>query len=286
MGGGDGVHVPARPGQSAAAAHQVALAELCRRLVLDSFAPAAVLINRKRECLFTLGPIDRYLRVALGSPTFDLLALVRPDIRIKLRSAIQRASEENTRIVVAGGRASDDDSAAPFRIDVRPVVNDGEDLLLICFVDQPEHERKPDGSAAPQNTPQVAELERELETTRADLQAAIRELETASEEQKEINEEALSVNEEFQSTNEELLTSKEELQSLNEELTALNVNSRKPWRSSARPRTTCRMSSTAPMSRRSFWTLTSTSASSRRPPSPPPPSFDGSSWRPMRQRRC
>ena len=222
MGVSDGVHVPARPGQNTAAAHQAAVAELCRRLVLDSFAPAAVLTNRKRECLFTLGPIDRYLRVALGSPTFDVLALVRPDIRIKLRSAIQQASEGNVRIVVAGGRASADDSAVPFSIDVRPVVNDDEDLLLICFVDQPGHERKPDGLATPADIPRNAELERELETTRADLQAAIRELESSNEEQKVVNEEALSVNEEFQSTNEELLTSKEELQSLNEELTALN----------------------------------------------------------------
>ena len=224
MGGGDGVHVPTRPGQSSAASHQVALAELCRRLVLDSFAPAAVLINRKRECLFTLGPIDRYLRVAPGSPTFDVLAMVRPDIRTKLRSAIQQASERNTRIVVAGGRTSDDDSATPFSIDVRPVVNDGEELLLICFVDdvlkpEPGQRRQ---RAPHDNISRVAELEQELETARTDLQAAIRELETASEEQKAINEEALSVNEEFQSTNEELLTSKEELQSLNEELTALN----------------------------------------------------------------
>ena len=222
MNGGDGLHVPTRPGQSPAASHQVALAELCRRLVLDSFAPAAVLINRKRECLFTLGPVDRYLRVAPGSPTFDVLAMVRPDIRIKLRSAIQQASEENRRIVVAGGRASDD-GAAPFNIDVRPVVNDGEELLLICFVDdvaKPEPQQR--RQTAAQDIPRVAELERELETARADLQAAIRELESASEEQKAVNEEALSINEEFQSTNEELLTSKEELQSLNEELTALN----------------------------------------------------------------
>ena len=223
MNGGDGVRVPARPGQRSAASHQAALAELCRRLVLDSFAPAAVLINRKRECLFTLGPIDRYLRVAPGSPTFDLLAMVRPDIRIKLRSAIQQASEENRRIVVAGGRTSDDDSGASFSIDVRPVVNDGEELLLICFVDvlKPELPQRRQ-SASQDDIPRNAELEQELETARADLQAAIRELESSNEEQKVANEEALSVNEEFQSTNEELLTSKEELQSLNEELTALN----------------------------------------------------------------
>jgi two-component system, chemotaxis family, CheB/CheR fusion protein len=222
--GSDGVHVPSRPGQSAAGSRQVALAELCRRLILDSFAPAAVLINRKREYLFSLGPIDRYLRVAPGSPTFDLLAMVRPDIRVKLRSAIQQASEENARSVIAGGRASDDDDTAPFSIDVRPVLHDGEELMLICFVDdvlkpEPRQRRQ---SAPHDDIPRVAELERELETARADLQAAIRELESASEEQKAINEEALSVNEEFQSTNEELLTSKEELQSLNEELTALN----------------------------------------------------------------
>ena len=73
-----------------------------------------------------------------------------------------------------------------------------------------------------EDVPRVAELEQELEATRAELQGAIRSLEISGEEQKAINEEALSVNEEYQSTNEELLTSKEELQSLNEELTALN----------------------------------------------------------------
>ena len=68
----------------------------------------------------------------------------------------------------------------------------------------------------------VAELERELDATRKELQSAIHDLEISNEEQTAINEEAMSVNEEFQSTNEELVTSKEELQSLNEELTALN----------------------------------------------------------------
>ena len=75
---------------------------------------------------------------------------------------------------------------------------------------------------APADVPRVAELERELEATKIELQSAIRNLETSSEEQMAINEEALSVNEEYQSTNEELLASKEELQSLNEELNALN----------------------------------------------------------------
>lgn len=95
--------------------------------------------------------------------------------------------------------------------------------MLICFVDDPKNEARPDAPVAAEEGPRVAELEKELETARAELEDAIRNLETASEEHKVINEEALSVSEEFQSTNEELLTSKEELQSLNEELTALNT---------------------------------------------------------------
>jgi len=105
----------------------------------------------------------------------------------------------------------------------RPIESDGQRLLLISFIDDPTPELKRVGPVeSVADVSRVAQLEKELEATRADLQSAIRELEIANEEQKAINEEAMSVNEEFQSTNEELETSKEELQSLNEELTALN----------------------------------------------------------------
>jgi len=217
---GDGLRAPARAGQDPAPPRQAALAELCRRLVMENYAPAAALINSKHECLYYLGPTDRYLRVPAGHPTRDLLAMARPNIRIRLRSAIQRATQENLSIVVDGGRAYQAESA--FNIAVHPVLSAGENLLLICFIDQPTHEQKRGRRATPRDASRVAELERELKTTRTELLSAIRNLEISDEQQKAINEEALSVNEEYQSTNEELLTSKEELQSLNEELTALN----------------------------------------------------------------
>ena len=217
-----GVRVAARPGQGQAPSRQAALADLCRRLVAETYAPAAVLINRKHECLYYLGPTDRYLRVAPGHPTRDLLAMVHEGMRSKLRAAIQRAGKENARIVVAGGATNRDGTRGLFSIAVRPAPSEGEELLLICFIDEPKREPKRGRPVAPQDVSRVAELERELEATRTELQSAIRDLEISSDEQKAINEEALSVNEEFQSTNEELLTSKEELQSLNEELTALN----------------------------------------------------------------
>ena len=219
---GDGGRIHPRPGPGRALSRQAALGDLCRRLVMEAYAPAAVLINRKHECLYSLGPTDRYLRVAPGHPTHDLLALARQGLRGKLALAIQQASRQNARVVVAGGRTNLDGDTALFSIDVRPVTADGDELLLICFVDEPLQQDKQAGLVTAADASLVARLEQELEATRTELQGAIRSLEISSEEQKAINEEALSINEEYQSTNEELLTSKEELQSLNEELTALN----------------------------------------------------------------
>lgn len=226
-GSGDMLRATARTGMRPAPSRQAVLADLCRRLVMESFAPAAVLVNRGGECLYFLGPTERYLRVAPGLPTHDLLSMARHDLRLKLRLAIQRAIDENGRIVTEGGRTAGAGPSSRFDIDIQPVASEGEEFLLVCFVDRPEREVEP-GSAAPSaespspDGSRLATLERELVATRAELQAALRNLEILTEEQKAINEEALSVNEEYQSTNEELLTSKEELQSLNEELTALN----------------------------------------------------------------
>lgn len=217
-----GVWVPARPGQGHPPSRQAVLADLCQRLVLESLAPAAVLINRKHEYLYSLGPTDRYLRVVPGHATHDVVAMAREGVGTRLRTAIQQAIQQNARIVVAGCRTAQDADAPPFTVAVQPVSGEGDDLLLVTFIDEPKPAKKQGRAGTRREVPRVAELERELKATRDELQGAIHDLEISAEEQKAINEEALSVNEEYQSTNEELVTSKEELQSLNEELTALN----------------------------------------------------------------
>jgi len=218
----DGTRPQIRPGYNLSSSRRSALGELCRRIVTEAYAPAAVLIDKQQQCLYSLGPTDRYLRMAPGQPSYDVLAMIRPNLRTKLRAAIQQADLATTPIIVAGGRAPRDSEMTPFNIEVRPIVNDGEKLLLICFVDEPKPPRRSTTPAAARDISRVSELELELEATRTEMRGAIRNLEISGEEQIAMNEEALSVNEEFQSTNEELLTSKEELQSLNEELTALN----------------------------------------------------------------
>jgi two-component system, chemotaxis family, CheB/CheR fusion protein len=206
-----------------AAQRRPGLVELSQRALLDAYAPASVLINDKHEGLYYFGSVDRYLKVAAGEGTRDVLAMAREGLRANIRSAIQRAKVDRVPVTLPGAQLKRNGASVSVGISARLIESVGDGLLLVSFVEGPTPVAAPAGhveSAA--DVSRVIQLEQELKATRDDLQSAIRDLEIANEEQKAINEEAMSVNEEFQSTNEELETSKEELQSLNEELTALN----------------------------------------------------------------
>jgi two-component system CheB/CheR fusion protein len=220
--GSRGMKVPDLPSHNPVLSRPVNLAELCGRLIIANYAPATLLINRKYECLYLMGPTDRYLRVPTGPTTNELLAMARPGISAKLRSGIQKAWHTNARVVSPGARLIENDQTISFSIAIEPVMNGAEQLLLICFIDEIRSTTNVPLLLTSSGSSRMVELERERDAVRVELQEAVRSLEISNEEHRVINEEALAVSEEYQSTNEELLASKEELQSLNEELTALN----------------------------------------------------------------
>ena len=191
---------------------QTALAELVRRLVLETYAPAAILINPAHECLFSLGPTDRYLRVASGHPTHDLLEMARPDLRAHLRSAIGQAQERRARAVVTG-QINESGQPVSFTIEVQPLEEQGEELLLVCFTEAMKQEASA-FPAATQNHPRIAELERELDATRMELQGTIRDLELSGEKQMIINEELTALNSELLETLERKRTTADYLQNV------------------------------------------------------------------------
>lgn len=201
---------PAAP----AASRSAGLALFCEQSVLRYHAPAAILINRHNQWLYSLGPVDRYLRMRAGHPSQELLAMAAPQLRGRLRSALLAARTQQQAVSVPGGKL--------VSVDVTPLTYEGEDLLLVCFVEQRPSRDSAALEVGTEDLSRIAELEGQLAEASSDLQAAIHDLERSGDQQRAINEESLSITEEYQSTNEELLTSKEELQSLNEELTALN----------------------------------------------------------------
>jgi len=201
------------------------LAVLGQRMVLDTYAPASVLINARQECLYSLGPIEQFLQVSPGHTTLDLLTLARGNVRPRLRAALKQAIDDKARVTLGGVGMLRDGMPVSITIDIQPVAGAGEGpheaRWLVCFDESKVVKRSP-GRLQPGEKPKQEDLEHALAAMRIELDDAHKALEASSEEHKAIEEEASSINEEFQSTNEELLTSKEELQSLNEELTALN----------------------------------------------------------------
>lgn len=207
-------------GHGATTSRQTALAELCRAETMRAHAPATVLATCEGEYLYSLGPTERFLRVAAGHATPALLSMVADDVRGPLRSAILLAIQDDVPVATHGGQTILDGQATRFDIEVRPVCLEGERFLLIHFLDRPDRDS---GSVADSaQGAQVAGLERDLQTARQELQGAVRSHQMADNEQKSINDAAVSVNREARLTNLELLSSKEQLESLNAELSALN----------------------------------------------------------------
>ncbi|MGH8657872.1 MAG: chemotaxis protein CheB [Gammaproteobacteria bacterium] len=214
-------------GEPPLSADPVRLAKLAQQALVQAYAPASVLVNRKHEILYYSGCSGRYLKQPSGAPTDNLLERAGEGLQHRLRSALYQAAQTRTPVGVGEVRIRNGDGAGVAEVTVWPVAlpEQSEDpLFLVSFRDQPEPEAPSAASERPgsKENPLVRELEEQLTRAREELQHTREEQETYAEELRAANEEVMSVNEELRSTNEELETSKEELQSLIEELSTLN----------------------------------------------------------------
>lgn len=219
--------------------------DLVNRDLLAAYAPAAVLINRSFEILHHQGPTVNFLEFPKGSPSNNLLVLLREGIRARMRSAINYVKKENQAIADHQARVKRNNHYVTCTLTVRPVYepNLSTELLLITFEEKhPLQDSSPKNitveDTLKKNPPSqylianndstansniITQLEYELNATREDLYSTVHELENSNEDLKVSNEEAMSINEELQSANEELEISTEELQSMNEELNTINT---------------------------------------------------------------
>ena len=205
----------------------LALRQALEFQILERFAPARALVNRDGDIVHLSARTNRYLELAPGAPTRQLLTLARKGLRLELRAAFREAVESDN--VVARNPVpvtSEEGRVQMVAITVEPLAQrrQGSPLYVVVFNDVGPSlgAEDVDGPPPPGESGASVLLERELRDTKERLQSLIEEYETALEELRSSNEEMLSVNEELQSSNEELEASKEEQQSLNEELNTVN----------------------------------------------------------------
>jgi two-component system, chemotaxis family, CheB/CheR fusion protein len=199
------------------------------RMVWERYAHAGLVVNGDLQILHFRGDTSPYLRPVPGKATFQLMRMLREELALEVRAALQKSRRTGVSVRSAGIQIHDDQQKRLVNIEVRSLQSHtgGERSYLILFEEAsstPRPARKPAHPARERQNrdSEITRLENELARTREYVQAIIRDQETTNEELKTANEEAMSSMEELQSTNEELETAKEELQSSNEELVTLN----------------------------------------------------------------
>ena len=202
---------------------QLSLTSMAQQTLLDRFAPACVMIDRKLQVLYVHGLIENYLTIPAGELTTRVVDMAREGLRARLRGAIAKCIETG-RPVAFTARTRRGEKSVPVKATVSPLrhLRETDGLLLITFEDQriPVAVKSGRPVGAEDDVRQLAD---ELKITREELQSTIDQLEGSNDQLKASNEEVMAANEELQSANEEMETSKEELQSLNEELNTINI---------------------------------------------------------------
>jgi len=220
---------PVRPAAAPGSRPQTRnIRSLAERELLTRFAPPSVIVEESGEILFVHGRTGRFLEPAPGEPSMNVLTMAREGLRAELAAAIREAARHRVEVVKKGLFARGENTSPPVDLTVRPLDDPTVDRPLFVVTFETEGVRagrtaKGKKAASRRAVPgREAALERELVSTRENLQSTIEELEATNEELRSANEETQSVNEELQSTNEELETTREEQRSLNEELISLN----------------------------------------------------------------
>jgi len=204
------------------------LQSLADQLVLQRYAPPAVLVNDTGDIFYISGRTGKYLEPAAGKANWNIFAMIREGLRYELTGAFQKALRQKETVVLPGLKVETSGGEQLVNVSVQRLDEAGllQGLVMIVFTDAPAPTQiKVTGrlTKSSSHSPRLAELERALQVAREEARTRREEMQTSQEELRSTNEEMQSTNEELQSTNEELTTSKEEMQSLNEELQTVNT---------------------------------------------------------------
>ncbi|MDZ7751780.1 MAG: chemotaxis protein CheB [Gammaproteobacteria bacterium] len=191
-------------------------------VLLQVYAPAAVVLNRDADIVYISGRTGKYLEPAAGKANWNFYSMVRDSLRVPLTDALKRVSARIEPLHLHGLRVElPGDTQQSVDVTVHAFREPAalRDMTMVVFRDVaaiPTGRGKAKGARDAAHEAEVQQLRHEIEILNDQARASGEELQSA-------NEELQSTNEELQSTNEELTTSKEEMQSMNEELQTINV---------------------------------------------------------------
>ena len=193
------------------------------RVLLQVYAPAAVVLSSSADIVYISGHTGKYLEPAAGKANWNFHAMVRDGLRAPIADALRQVAGQREplqlhglHVEVPGGTQIVDVTVQALH---EPAALEGMTMIVFRDIAPTPVSRRRRKAQTEVEASHAAELQKmldEIHILREESRASKEELQSS-------NEELQSTNEELQSTNEELTTSKEEMQSMNEELQTINT---------------------------------------------------------------
>jgi two-component system CheB/CheR fusion protein len=186
---------------------------------LERGVPPSVLVDNAQRIVNLSPTAGRFILHSAGPITAELPAIVRPELRLDVRTGLERALQQQQPTVTLPIPVAFNGTAHRVVVHVMPLPSEEHSAVsaVVFFLDGGEVETPTEPATNAAST-DSRRLHDELKAAREWLDISRNEHETAIQDLRAANEELQSINEEYRSTSEELETSKEELQSMNEEL--------------------------------------------------------------------
>lgn len=210
-------HVPPRNDNSPVSDNLQAAAD---HVLLQVYAPAAVVLNNDGDIVYISGRTGKYLEPAAGKANWNFHAMARDGLREPIATAFKQASSGKDPVQLNALQVETPTGPQSVDVTVQALHTPStlEGMTMVVFRDrppQPVHQHTGRDEPATTHDAQLQQYRDEILSLREEARSTREELQAS-------NEELQSTNEELQSTNEELTTSKEEMQSMNEELQTIN----------------------------------------------------------------
>ncbi|MDK8462460.1 chemotaxis protein CheB [Marinobacter sp. SS13-12] len=191
-------------------------------VLLQVYAPAAVVLNADADIVYISGRTGKYLEPAAGKANWNIHAMAREGLREPLCTALHQAMEQKEPLELTGVLVQSESGTHAVDVTIQALSEPDalKGMTMVVFREAPtpapSRRRKPASAAESDHAEEIQRYQREIESLRQQAKQTREELQAS-------NEELQSTNEELQSANEELTTSKEEMQSMNEELQTINT---------------------------------------------------------------
>ncbi|PEN08697.1 hypothetical protein CRI93_02765 [Longimonas halophila] len=214
--------------QTSPSASSSTAAQIHRRM-LETYAPPSAVVDKNYTIVHLSRGVGRYLEHPAGTPSANIVEVVRPELQIKLQTSLRNAFADEEEVNAAPVQVQLNGTTEWIRLFVSPSKGtssaNANGMALVMFIKDRVVSDRLDGDADAKvsRDSEGDDLREELSWTKNQLRTTIEEHETSKQEMRAANEELRSMNEEYKSMTEELETSKEELQSVNEELKTVNA---------------------------------------------------------------